>query len=90
MRYELVIPEKPATVPTVEAEASLAGWFIAYCQAEVAGAPKTTVDAKRRDFQLFLDYFGKMMRSDSIDDWTQSVTLEFIQGLENEANGGKG
>jgi hypothetical protein len=28
MRYGLVIPEKPAQVPFVEAEGSLAEWFI--------------------------------------------------------------
>ena len=50
----------------------------------------TTIDAKRRDFQLFLDYFARMMRSDSIDDWTRSVTLGFVQWLENEGNEGRG
>jgi integrase/recombinase XerD len=31
-----------------------------------------------------------MMGTDSIDDWTRSVTLGFVTWLENEANGGKG
>ena len=90
MNRELVIPETPGTLAPTEAGSSLVGWFIAYCHAEVAGAPKTTLKAKKRDFELFLGYFAKMMRSDSIDDWTRSVTLGFVQWLENEANDGKG
>src|SRR3954471_21838748 len=87
---ELIIPEKPTQLATIDAGTSLVGWLIAYCHAEVAGSPKTTLDAKKRDFQLFLGYFTTMMRSDSIDDWTRSVTLGFVQWLENESNGGEG
>src|SRR4051794_39580945 len=87
---ELVIPEKPGTLAPTEAGNSLVGWFLAFAHAEVAGSPKTTLDAKKRDFQLFLGYFTKMMRSDFIDDWTRSVTLGFVQWLENEANQGQG
>lgn len=54
MREELLIPETPSMLPALEAGSSLVGWFLAYCRAEVMGAPKTTVDAKRRDLQLFL------------------------------------
>ena len=78
MGHELVIPEQPSQLAAVEAGTSLVGWLIAYCHAEVAGAPKTTLEAKKRDFELFLGYFAKMMRSDSIDDWTRSVTLGFV------------
>jgi integrase/recombinase XerD len=87
---ELIIPEQPTQLATVDAGTSLVGWLIAYCHAEVAGSPRTTLDAKRRDFQLFLGYFARMMRSDSIDDWTRSVTLGFVQWLEGEANEGRG
>ena len=80
---------RPSSRP-LDAGGSLVGWLIAYCHAEVAGAPKTTLQAKKRDFELFLGYFAKMMRSDSIDDWTRSVTLGFVQWLENEANEGRG
>ena len=90
MGDELVIPEGLVSVIPHEADPSLLGWLIAYGHAEVTGAPKTTRDAKRRDFQLFLGYFASMMRSDAIDDWTRSVTLGFVQWLENEANGGRG
>jgi integrase/recombinase XerD len=87
---ELVIPEQPNLLPTVDAGGSLVGWLVAYCHAEVAGAPKTTLQAKKRDFELFLAYFAKMMGTDSVDDWTRSVTLGFLSWLENEANGGNG
>jgi integrase/recombinase XerD len=90
MSHELVIPETPTQLATIDAGSSLVGWLIAYCHAEVAGAPRATVDAKKRDFQLFLTYLGRMMRSDAIDDWTSSVTLGFIGWLEGEANGGQG
>ena len=90
MSDELAIPETPTQVIPSEAGTSLIGWLLAYCHAEVAGAPKTTLQAKKRDFELFLGYFATMMRSDAIDDWTRSVTLGFVQWLENEANGGRG
>src|SRR3954452_8774951 len=90
MPNELVIPERHAQLEPSEAGSSLVGWILAYCEAEVAGSPKTTVDAKKRDFQLFLDYFAQAMRSDSIDDWTRSVTLGFITWLEGKANDGRG
>jgi integrase/recombinase XerD len=89
-KAELVIPEEPTQLATVEAGSSLVGWILAYCHAEVVGSPKTTLDAKKRDFQLFLSYFGRMMGTDAIDDWTRSVTLGFVQWLEGEANQGRG
>jgi integrase/recombinase XerD len=90
MNRESVIPEMPGTLALSEAGSSLCGWLIAYCQAEVAGSPKTTLKAKKRDFELFLGYFAKTMRSDSIDDWIRSVTQGFVDWLENEGNDGKG
>jgi integrase/recombinase XerD len=90
MHLELAIPETPAPLPSTDAGGSLTRWLLAYCHAEVAGAPKTTLQAKKRDFELFLGYFSKMMRSDAIDDWTRSVTLGFVQWMENEANKGRG
>jgi integrase/recombinase XerD len=87
---ELVIPEQPTQLVMNGAGTSIVGWILAYCHAEVAGAPKTTVDAKRRDFQLFLDYFAETMRSDSIDDWTRSVSLGFVRWLEGEPPEGRG
>ena len=90
MGYELVVSEQLGSLVPGEAGPSLIGWFLAYCQAQVAGSPKTTVDAKKRDFELFLGYFARMMGTDAIDDWTRSVTLEFVSWLENEANGGRG
>lgn len=89
-RTELVIPEAPGLPTPTEPGEGLIGWLIAYCQAEVAGAPQTTAQAKKRDFELFLDYFARMMRSDALDDWTRSVTLGFVQWLENEAHSGHG
>jgi integrase/recombinase XerD len=87
---ELVIPEKPTQLSPTATETSLVKWLTAYCYAEVAGAPQTTVDAKRRDFELFLGYFVTTMRSDSIDDWTPSVTLAFVDWMEKKGQNGKG
>jgi hypothetical protein len=58
MGFELVISEQPGTLAPSEAGSSLVGWFLAYCHAEVAGAPKPTLQAKKRDFELFLGYFA--------------------------------
>ncbi len=52
------------------------------------GGPKTTFDAKRRDLQTFLTYFGTTLRSDHVDDWTKSITKGFITWLESDANTG--
>lgn len=90
MGQELVIPDQPAHLPTADAGGSVVGWLIAYCHAEVAGAPRTTVQAKKRDFELFLGYFARMMGSDAIDDWTRSVTRGFQTWLEHEGHGGRG
>lgn len=90
MKTELVIPREPTQLATADAGGSLVGWLLAYCHAEVAGAPKATIDAKKRDFQLFLGYFAKMMATDAIDDWTRSVTLGFVSWLEKDANKGRG
>jgi site-specific recombinase XerD len=86
----LIIPDDFTQLPAIDAGKSLVKWLLAYCHAEVAGSPKTTLDAKKRDFELFLAYFAKMMGSDSIDDWTRSVTLGFVTWLENDANKGRG
>ena len=90
MGFDLVISEQSGTLAPSKAASSLVGWFLAYCHAEVAGAPKSTLQAKKRDFDLFLGYFAKMMGSDAIEDWTRSVTLGFVTWLENEANEGRG
>jgi integrase/recombinase XerD len=90
MSFEIVIPEQPTQLEMGEAGASLVCWILAYCHAEVVGSPETTLDAKKQDFQLFLSYFGRMMGTDAIDDWTRSVTLGFVQWLEGEANEGRG
>ncbi len=90
MTRELVIPEQPLQLPATQAGASLDGWLIAYCHTEFAGSPKAALQTKKRDFELLLGYFATRMRSDAIDDWIRSVTLGFIQWLENEAHGGRG
>ncbi|MDG3008441.1 tyrosine-type recombinase/integrase [Paludisphaera mucosa] len=90
MEFELALSERPSQVATAEAGRSLVKWLVAYCHAEVAGAPKTTLQAKKRDFELFLGYFTRTMGSDSIDDWTRSVSLGFVRWLENDANDGRG
>lgn len=89
-RTQLVIPSSPSPLPAADAGGSLTRWLLAYCHAEVAGAPMTTLRAKKRDFELFLGYFDRMMRSDAVDDWTRSVTLGFVQWMENEAHEGRG
>ena len=90
MGFELLIPERPTPLAAVETGTSLVGWLLAYGHAEVAGSPKATVDAKRRDFELFLRYFAETMQSEDVDDWTRSVTLGFQNWLEHEANEGRG
>lgn len=90
MQRVLVIPETPGPLIPIEERRGLVEWLLAYSHAEVAGASKTTVDAKRRDFELFLCYFAETMRSEDPDDWTRSVTLDFQNWLEHEANEGRG
>ncbi|WP_165227032.1 tyrosine-type recombinase/integrase [Aquisphaera insulae] len=61
-RTELTIPETPSHLPATDAGTGLIGWLVAYCHAEVAGSPMTTLAAKKRDFELFLGHFSQMMR----------------------------
>jgi integrase/recombinase XerD len=101
VKTELVIPDESGELVLPPEDTSLVKWLQAYCVAEVAGAPKTTLDAKKRDFELFLGYFMTTMPSESLDDWTRTVTLAFIDWMETKAkkahskgkteeNGGKG
>ena len=59
-----------ATADAVQPETKLTTWVIRYWQEEVEGGAETTVTPKRRDLQLFLDYLGRILCSDHLDDWT--------------------
>ena len=59
-----------ATADAVQPETKLSTWVIRYRQEEVEGGTETTVTPKRRDLQLFLDYLGRILCSDHLDDWT--------------------
>ncbi len=64
---QLIIRQPSPTPAKVDAQTtSLLEWFVRYGEAEVAGSPDNTVDAKRRDLQLFLTYFNRTLRWDNI------------------------
>ena len=67
-------PLPTTAVTTVDHGDSLVHWILAYAKVEVNDSPPDTIDAKRRDFQQFLDYFALRNRSDAIDDWTKSTS----------------
>lgn len=61
---------------------SIAYWLKSYWETKVEGSPKGTVRSKRDDLQLFLNFFGQVVGSDHIDDWTPSISKSFKTWLQ--------
>ena len=76
----LTIPESATSAIASIRGDNLPQWIVAFGEAEVAGSPKNR--------QLFLDYFIGSLRSDSIDDWTKSVTKGLSLGSNREQTTG--
>ena len=56
----------------------LSAWIVAY-YADVSNAGKqNTLLEKRRDLQLFLDFYSEIVGTDLVEYWTRSTTLRFI------------
>ncbi|MCA9074726.1 MAG: tyrosine-type recombinase/integrase [Planctomycetaceae bacterium] len=88
----LTVDAAPTQLPSLVADEdrhSLGAWFHAYWNMEVAGGPETTAAAKRRDLQRFLDFIGRNVRTDHIDDWTKSVTRAYVYWLDTSGNDGR-
>jgi integrase/recombinase XerD len=59
---------------------SLSGWFALYLGVEVEPG-SATLEAKRRDLQAFLDFFGDVAGTDKPDLWTPAITKAFQKNL---------
>ena len=63
---------------------SLLGWIHLYFQVHVVGSPEKTITAKKNDLSKFLDFFGKWIGNDHIDNWTPAVSKQFQAVLKNK------
>src|SRR6516165_1549908 len=61
-------------------ETALPGWFALYLRVEVEPGSET-LSAKRRDLQIFLDFFVRTMGADRADLWTPAITKAFQKEL---------
>jgi len=60
---------------------SLVAWANLYFSVHVAGAPKRTEEAKKRDLSLFLSFFADQIGHDQVDAWTPAVSRAFLASL---------
>ena len=56
---------------------SLSGWFTLYFQIHVVDAAQRTMREKKRDLQMFLNFFSAQVGHDHPDGWTPAVTKRF-------------
>ncbi|MCK4341626.1 MAG: tyrosine-type recombinase/integrase [Phycisphaerae bacterium] len=70
-------------VPARERD-SLAAWFSLYMELEAGANAENTIRAKTRDLQAFLDYFVTAIGADHPDQWTRSITGDFVKQLHRE------
>ena len=66
---ELIISDSPSSLAIDTANAGLLYWLVEYGNAEVAGSPAETINAKKADLKKFYEWFTATLHSDDIDDW---------------------
>ena len=64
---------------------SILYWAQQYWKTRVVGSPKGTLLAKRKDLELFLEFFAAVLATDSVDCWTPSVTKSFRSWLQKSS-----
>jgi integrase/recombinase XerD len=61
---------------------SLVAWASLYFSVHVAGAPRKTEEAKKRDLSLFLSFFASEVGHDKVDAWSPAVSRAFLASLK--------
>ncbi len=62
----------------------LPAWCNLYMGLEAGANAENTIQAKTRDLNAFLDFFGQATGSDHPDQWTRSITGDFVKKLQHE------
>jgi len=80
-----LMPLKPSSelVPDRKRD-SLAAWFSLYMGLEAGANAENTIRAKTRDLQTFLGYFIDTTGANHPDEWTRSITGDFLKRLHGE------
>lgn len=63
---------------------SLTEWFNLYLGIEGRAGSDNTFQAKRRDLESFLEFLRETAGTDHPDQWTRSVTRDFLKHLEKK------
>src|SRR5947209_7444744 len=81
-RGKALVPIEASTAQLIPTDKrnNLTGWFALYLGVE-AEPGSATLEAKRRDLQLFLDFFRRTAGSDRPDLWTPAITKGFQKQL---------
>ena len=84
-KTELVPMEDAAAtlIPTKKRE-SLISWFNLYLGIEGRAGSDNTFLAKKRDLETFLNFLVSSAGTDHPDQWTRSVTRDFLKHLERK------
>jgi integrase/recombinase XerD len=78
----VLTPTAPAsTLLAAERREYLSAWFNLYLGLEAAAGSDNTFLAKKRDLQLFLQFFQEATHGEHPDGWTRSVTTAFLKRL---------
>lgn len=78
----LIIDPTPLALIPKQARDSLAACFTAYVAVEAGAGSDNTLSAKKRDLQAFLSFFEQATGGDDPDQWTRSLTGDFVKSLE--------
>jgi hypothetical protein len=70
-------------IPTKKRE-SLISWFNLYLGIEGRAGSDNTFLAKKRDLETFLNFLVTSAGTDHPDQWTRSVTRDFLKHLERK------
>lgn len=77
-----LIPLNPSSqLDTDQKRQSLAAWFSLYIGVEAGANAENTIRAKTRDLQVFLDFLVEAIGADHPDQWTRSITGDFVKRM---------
>ena len=86
--FEIIPMETTAaSLLPIRQQESLHAWFQLYMGVEGRAGSENTTKAKTRDLQLFLSFLSTVAGVDHPDQWTRSVTRDFLKRLQKDGKG---
>ena len=76
-----------ASLLPIRQQESLHAWFQLYMGVEGRAGSENTTKAKTRDLQLFLSFLSTVAGVGHPDQWTRSVTRDFLKRLQKDGKG---